>query len=252
MKCDHFGSIALGTTTLFVLQLMGSASLTDAWLQPGARSLSLIAPATAKSIYTPPSGLGQPKTTQGGGSRGCTQPTRAKFTLLVPADRIGSTLASHPTFGWYISGEMTTPMKFSLVEPGSSQPVWTQEITAQKPGFNQLTLPTEAPALTPGQRYRWTLAQVCPNKRLTDRTAARGWVQRIESQAAAPALPTAAADRAEALLRAGVWYDALAALFQVHAAKPQDQTTAKSLIALLDQGGLKQVADQERKRLNLN
>ncbi len=252
MKVYQFGSIVLGIASLVSLPITSSASASDT---PHAQARPLLTIASTHPIqYTPPPGLGTPKRTQGGGSRGCNQAIPVAFTLLVPAEQIGLTLAAHPTFAWYSSEDSTTPLKFSLVEPGGNRPLWTQEVMAQKTGINTLALSESAPSLAPGRRYRWTLTQLCNQKRSSETLSARGWVQRVElaAQPPASASTTSTIEQAQRLAQAGLWYDAIAVLSQDYRAVPQDKTAARSLLALLEQGGLQQVAEQERKRLKID
>jgi hypothetical protein len=249
MKYWRLSSIVLGITSLILVQFKGMA-LGSTPLLPKFQAGSLVADAIR---YTPPAGLGTPKRTQGGGSRGCNQALPVSFTLLVPIDHVGLTRSAHPTFAWYISGDTTTPMKFSLTEPGVNPPVWTQEVTSQKAGINTLVIPDHTPELAVGKRYRWTLSQTCNSKRTAALSAASGWVQRVEVKTeTAVALNPSPIAPAQLLAQKGLWYDAVAALASAYLAMPPDQLAAQSLMALLDQGGLKQVTEQERKRLKIN
>ena len=257
MKCCQFGSIALGIITLVLFQVTSGVATADSLKSTGEGRQSVVSrPTLGNSIkYTPPAGLGTPKRTQGGGSRGCNQALPTSFTLLVPADDMGLTSVAHPTFVWYVTGDPTKSMKFSLTEPGHNRPLWSQEVSRQKSGINSLALPENAPELVPGKRYRWTLSLLCNNKRSIENSSARGWVQRSPGgvePSKVSAINISTIDQAQLLAHAGFWYDAVAVLSQMHIAGPQDQRVAQSLITLLDQGGLKQVAEQERKRLNPN
>lgn len=248
MKCCQLRSIALSITALVSVQFIDVVEISARWSQKvKAGQLPALARDTRPLTYIPPAGLGAPKRTQGGGSRGCNV-AADNLTLLAPLDQVGLTAAAHPTFVWHIAAT-TAPISFTLTEAGSTQPLWTQEVAAQTIGMNQLTLPEHASKLVPGKRYRMTLTQTC-SKRSAESLSARAWVQRAETTADKTITATSVSAQAQQLAHDGLWYDAVAALAQTYATT-SDQTTARSLLALLDQSGLQHVAAQERQRLNI-
>lgn len=109
-----------------------------------------------------------------GGSRGC--PGEAiPLTLLAPYTFVGKTTSVRPTFTWFISKGQ--PIELRLFETDTSKstpkrfgfPVKRNSIS----GINQLSLPTNHPALTVGKKYIWQLSIECPTGSLVQRAEFR-------------------------------------------------------------------------------
>lgn len=164
--------------------------------------------------YVPPD-RGAPRRTRGAGSRGCQTDKPVGLTLLVPSDHTGRTIASHPTFAWHLSGATDAPIQFTLVQPGVAQPIYTVTLPQQPEGYGQLALPSDVPALAAGQEYRWSVEAICNPKRPSSNIFAQGWIARVEPIAElSETLAAATTPREEAIAyaRAGIWFEALAAL----------------------------------------
>jgi Domain of Unknown Function (DUF928) len=206
--------------------------------------------AQARSIrYVPPGRRGAPSRTQGGGSRNCgTEVT--PVTLLAPPDHVGLTSQGRPKLLWYSASDSMLPMQFSIVEPGMSEPVWSQELPEAKAGLNEIQLPTSVPELVVGRRYRWNISRLCSIRRNTDSTVVRGWIERVaanptqEQRNAKMSLE----ERVNAYAEAGLWYDAIAQAASDPTGKASDSTVSPLMLTLLEQGGIKTVLQQEQKR----
>jgi hypothetical protein len=235
----------LKTVSFTVLSLLG-VQLTCALVEVGSTPemgafFHLNPPAIAATPrYTPPQNRGMPARTLGGGSRGCDLAAPVAFSLLVPHDHMGLTASSHPTFSWYSSAPSPHPVVFALVEPGVSKPVFTQQLSGQQVGINQVKLPDTVPGLVAGRKYRWTVSQVCNPKRPSENAYALGWIERVQpssqqSQAIAKATDS---DRGQVFAEQGFWYDALEAFAKRNSQSPQKITVSEPLLSLLQQGGL--------------
>ncbi len=206
--------------------------------------------AQARSIrYVPPGRRGAPTRTQGGGSRNCGVDT-IPVTLLAPLDHVGLTLQGRPKFVWYSASDSMLPMQFSIVEPGMSEPVWSQELPAAKAGLNEIQLPDTVPELVVGRRYRWNISRLCSIRRNTDSMVVRGWIERV---AASPSQKQINAkmsleERVNAYAEAGLWYDAIAQAVSTPTGQASGGTVSPLILTLLEQGGITTVLQQEQKR----
>jgi Domain of Unknown Function (DUF928) len=206
--------------------------------------------AQARSIrYVPPGRRGAPSRTQGGGSRNCGTEV-IPVTLLAPPDHVGLTSQARPKLLWYSASDSMLPMQFSIVEPGMSEPVWTQEVSTNNAGLNEIQLPNSVPELVVGRRYRWTISRLCSIRRNTDSTVVRGWIERVAANPVQDALNAKMSleDRIHHYAEAGLWYDAIAQAASTPTGKAPESTVSPLMLTLLEQGGIKTVLQQEQKR----
>lgn len=244
-------SLAVATTTVASLQLIGSVTPPGTFLS--SADLSFIAPALANTPQYVPPNVGVPRSTTAGGSRGCLKSIPISITLLLPNNHIGQTVVERPTFSWYVSNPTaaSVPMQFTLVESGVASPLLVKSFEADKTGLIQLELPKTAPELQPKHRYRWTVSLTCNAKRPSENIYATGRIERVSitnEQAKAIKEANSDSERAQAYARSGLWYDAFAAVSKAYQTNRSDRSTSESFFSLLNQVGLNQVAVQEQQR----
>lgn len=217
----------------------------------GGGLLGFAAPAAAKDTirYKPPT-LPGPVRTAGTGSRtlGCDMDKTATLLPLVPDRHMGQTVSERPPLLWYVSGAKS--VEVTLVEPGVAKPIFEQTVQIQKPGIVQVNFPKDAPALTPGKEYRWSVSVVCNPKRRTQDTAyTQAFMKRLplsvllEQQLARV---KSEQERGRIYAEAGLWYDALATLAQANAADPANESIREDFYSLLNQVGLNQAIAKEQ------
>lgn len=246
-------SVVVTTTAIISLQFVSSVTPIATFLSNA--NIGIIAPTLASTpLYVPPN-VGTPQSTAAGGSRGCSKSIPASITLLVANNHIGQTISERPTFSWYVSNPTAgaVPMQFALVEPGVASPLLVKSLQADKTGLVQLELPKNAPGLQPKHQYRWTVSLTCNAKRPSENIYATSWIERVTTTAEqAKAIMKASSDneRAQVYAHSGLWYDAFTAMSKAYQTNPHDRSTSESLISLLDQVGLTQVAMQERQRIS--
>lgn len=142
-----------------------------------ALSLLLLMPTTALGDANNNNSNDPPPQTTGtsGGSRGCETQSETSSSsipaliLLAPSQIYGQTLATRPTFAWFISNSTSWQMEFRLYEydPASKQSKLVKEIKDKNfkssPGIMMLSL--SSPELLVGQRYLWQVELVCDANR---------------------------------------------------------------------------------------
>ncbi len=243
-------SVVTAAASLFLMPMTSWHGFSNpAFATPAlASSLKLT---RAKLNYVPPY-RGTPRRTQGTGTRGGDEAESVSLKLLVPDDHTGQTLSGHPTFLWYVSQVPREPVEFALVESGVAQPIFVQQLQLDKAGIVRVEMPKNLPELVPGKEYRWSVSFIENVNQPSNDTFAQSWIERVPETAGLKQQLAAARtnrDRASVYAQAGAWYDALNALSTAQAANPTDSSIREDFIALLEQGGLQEVALQERQRV---
>ncbi|HEY9614109.1 DUF928 domain-containing protein [Allocoleopsis sp.] len=207
--------------------------------------------------YKPPSGIGAPTRTEGGGTRGSTANNRCpivgkSLTALVPGDRFGVTVAPYPTFFVYMPAASAPasplPVEFELQDKDGNRIYKSIFKTSGKPGILSLTLPSQAglPPLTVGQDYKWLFSIICqPDERSGDITV-DGWVRRVELNATLNNQLKQASPQQQVELYAGaeIWQDALATLVELRRKYPNDGAIAAAWQQLLSAADLNAIAQE--------
>lgn len=205
--------------------------------------------------YTPPPTGRQPQRTESSGSRGCNRSLASTpFYLLVPNDHVGTTVSSHPTFFWYLSNRTRVPMRFTLVEPEVSPPIFETRLHQLQPGIVQLQLPSNVPALKYGKQYTWTVSLICNERRPSQNAYASAWIKRepldsINNKQVQQNLATNNhSTRASVYAQLGIWYDAISESYRSTPGNTQNQLPY-NFISLLEQVGLGKIVALEHQRL---
>lgn len=216
---------------------------TQTALQLNAPGFASTTSATQTISYKPPK-LKRAIRTAGTGARGeCNNVSQVTVLPIVPDNHVGFTTAARPTFMAYVSGAKSA--EFTLVKPGTREPVAVQTVQPDANGIVRVELPATTTELSPGKDYRWSMAVVCnPNRRSQD-VFAQSWIQRIAvSGDVTKRLATADSDhvRARVYAEAGLWYDAIATLAKANALDPKNAALREDFIALLNQAKLTSIA----------
>ena len=191
--------------------------------------------------YSPPSDSRDSEENHtGGGVRGCGDDVAA---LAPRLNFIGQTVATRPTFTWYVFSDDGEPLEFHLYHyqsDGSLEPVLINSIGPSNQGYMAYTLPEDEPDLAVGNTYLWQVVLYCDQN-----LEAPGRWTSADIEIVAPP-DTLAADllddpleKAQAYARSGFWYDALAQVYD--AATPEEKTFRQNL--LLDLADLEEQPD---------
>ena len=166
--------------------------------------------AKTKETYRPPHGNMRRQARKAGGSRGCNLPLNDTVTLLVPQEHTATTVSDSPIFFWYLSQKLSSPLRFTLLEPGK-KPIFVKELSPE-PGIVALKLPQNSPPLELGKIYRWTVTVVCNPKKPSRNLFAQAWIERVplpSSQTFIDNVNNSSLCSVE-YAKAGIWYDAIA------------------------------------------
>ena len=232
-----------------------------------ALSFLIVQPYIARAEYKPPmqqSTYSGPGTTTGRRG-GCASNAGASLTALAPRQHVGQSVATHPTFIWYVPDQDPLPLEFQLYEQSSTCDLLIHAIQLQSlPGLMQWSLPSDQPGLAVGQRYIWQVVMFCDLNRPSSALVARAELDVIampSSFAVTLASTQDPTQRADLYANAGFWYDALAeitqpasdvflaqrvallkelAALEIDEASGSQTAQGKQLQQILDSGGLSQ------------
>lgn len=182
----------------------------------------------------------------GGGIRG-TEGDAIVFTVLAP-EQASLTTQAQPTLCWYQSAPAES-MAFELTLNLEDETVLEQTLSqASGSGIQKLDLAASDISLKPEVYYEWIIALIPdPNDRAKDITSST-IIQRIplDKTLAKELQETDTKQHAYVYAKAGIWYDALASLETAIATAPNDEKLKLQRIELLEQAGLKEVAEYEK------
>jgi hypothetical protein len=211
--------------------------------QPGGA-----ASAPFKLVYTPPL-RGAPTGRLGGGTRGIS-PELTQLHVLAP-DHVGLTLQEQPVLYWFVSQVPKHPVEFTLTAADAVRPlVETRIKTPAVAGVQALRLADYGVHLEREVLYQWFVAIVRDPEQRSRDIVAGGEMTRMASATglAAQLQRAGSSDLPYLYASEGIWYDALRAISELIEASPGQVALVEQRASLLDQVGLKEVAEYERKR----
>jgi len=231
------------TSAVGLLTLPIPVSLADEY-EPGSSGQSGNAPSIpgGARAYTPPSdsqSSGDDHT--GGGVRGCGD----EIVALAPRlNFAGQSLSRRPTFVWYSFSRTPAPMEFQLYEyqpNGSFETVLTDGVGDSEAGYMAYTLPEDHPDLTVGNTYLWQVVMYCDEnlEEVVRWTSADIEIVDMPTRLTLEGLSEGSVARAQAYAAVGLWYDALAIVYDGET--PDEITLRRDL--LLDLADLEEQPD---------
>jgi len=203
--------------------------------------------------FSPPSGPtgSAPVNTQGGATRGgCNEDNSSPPIPLVPASRMGLTVAEYPTVSWYMPPTSASAVEFVLRDAKDNEIYRAKYALAKSEegcvlgtsNIMSLTLPAFA-SLSPleiGQEYRWELALIYESQ---ERVASDGKIKRVEADPTLELRAQEATPQERVALYADkrLWYNALTTLVELRRDRPNDKELEDALDKLLKSAGLNSV-----------
>lgn len=215
-----------------------------------------VLPSPVQAQYTPPD-RGLPGRREGGGTRGngCVASDRP-LTALAPQFVVdgtvsiyGTTVSETPKLYWYVPAVNAQALEFVMLDENGDE-VYLQELPANETsGIVAVEVPmAEDPTLSrlePNQDYHWFFSVVCDADDRSGDIISEGWVRRIPTEASLEAQLTDAPlyQQSDALVQAGIWYDALNTAAQQRCLPPEDTSSTDQWDTLLTSVGLHSLTD---------
>jgi hypothetical protein len=193
--------------------------------------------------------LGLPGRRVGGGTRGNCNFGEKTLTALIPENNLGLTVASHPTFFFYIPQiSDSQEVEFVLSDSTESEVYEKTFKTNGTSGVISISLSDSAP-LKVGKKYCWYLSVICNAQDRSNDVAIDGWIQRVQpSRTLASELQKVApAERAARYAADSIWHEALTTLAELRHSRPHDPTVAAQWAKLLQSVGLDNIAQEPLK-----
>ena len=204
-------------------------------------------PGATGFVYRPPV-RGAPASRVGGGSRGVGDIT-LELSVLAP-DHTGLTTKSQPTLYWFISKPANARLDVTVINDEDIDPVLEKVVgTPKSAGIQKLDLATAGTTLAPGIEYPWFMSVTPDEGQRSNDVVASGTIQYIAPDADLESRIAKADERTLAGIYAenGVWYDAIDSISRAIQNNPGDANLRTRRADLLEQVGLKTVADYDRR-----
>ncbi|OGA70014.1 MAG: hypothetical protein A3G83_08835 [Betaproteobacteria bacterium RIFCSPLOWO2_12_FULL_68_20] len=212
------------------------AHVPEAGAQAGGSS------AGSAPVYTPPQ-RGAPSRRVGGSSRGAGDALPA--VMILAPDHVGLTTSESPSLYWYLSKPTTVRVEVTLVDEKGETPLIEYAIEkADGPAVHRVDLAKHNIKLKPNVDYQWSISVVPnPSERSND-VMAGGVVKRVAVPDAVRRAPGASkGELARLSASQGLWYDAIALYSELIEQSPKSAELRRQRAALLQQVGLKEIAE---------
>ncbi|GJQ58676.1 MAG: DUF928 domain-containing protein [Candidatus Scalindua sp. AMX11] len=194
---------------------------------------------------------GYPKERQCGGSRGSGV---YPLHLIIPDDRIGRTVSDQPILYWDLLKPIRNQAEFTLIDNVAVHPLLEIDLGPKmEAGMYHISLADYGVRLMPCKLYRWFVSIILDPKHRSKDFVLEGGIEFIVpeepltkrvSQASREEVPYVYAE-------SGIWYDALAAITGLINDAPDNIQLRKQRASLIEQIGLRDVAEYEMKSGNL-
>lgn len=200
---------------------------------------------TAKPLLYVPPRKGAPAAglRRGGGTRG-TNKSLPMISLLAP-DHVGFTLQEQPVLFWFTPTNHNLSYEFTLIADNADAPLIEAKLPSPaRGGVQQIRLADYKARLVAGERYLWSVSLVMDPDEPSANVVAKGAIERVNRDKLEQPLSAdlTKGDAPRRYAEAGVWYDALMAISDLMQANPADADLPQLQTALLEQGGLGEVA----------
>lgn len=167
-------------------------------------------------------------------------------TLLLPVDRYGLTVESHPTFFVYLPPTTAQKAFFSIRDENDRDFYETFISLPEESGVISVKLPADAPSLEKGKAYKWSFVLMCDNALRPARPLVEGQIERTELNSASLAQLEKATflERATFYGKAGIWYETLTNLADARRSQPANADLEVIWQDLLRSVALEAIASQ--------
>ena len=192
--------------------------------------------------YKPPQ-RGAPARRVGGSSRGAGGPL--PHVMLLAPDHVGFTVSETPSLYWYLSKPTTVRVEVILIDDKGELPLVEYAVAnANGPAVHRIDLAARGIKLRPDVEYQWSVSIVPDPKERSNDVMAGGVLKRVAMPPSVAARRGAGKEELARLYAGeGIWYDAIGLYSELIDERPADQALRAARAALLDQVGLKEVAD---------
>jgi len=251
----RYFTMAVAILLGFSVGLSGTVGAADAPAGKSGDQSPAIAskpPSSGSLVYNPPK-RGVPGGRVGGGTRGGES---GPVMLPLAPDHVGLTTQTQPTLYWYLSKPTNYPIEFTLVDVKATTPILERRLSSSnQAGIQAIRLADYGISLVPGVTYRWYVSLIYGSEASSrDLVAggamevAGGTVELVDQAEARRLTDTVKGDQVQRFAEAGLWYDAINAVSDQIQGHPQDRMFRMQRASLLEQVGLREVAEYEARQ----
>ncbi|MEO5357610.1 MAG: DUF928 domain-containing protein [Nitrospirae bacterium YQR-1] len=197
--------------------------------------------------YKPPM-LGAPSVRVAAGTRSV-EGDSAVLLALVP-DHVGFTTKTQPSLCWYVSKPVKSKIEISLSAAKAIKPLLEKEMAEPSAGgIFCVNLKEYGISLVKETEYKWFISAIGdPEHRAKDIVGGGTIIVKDSSGELFKKLTTAKGTQTASLYaQEGFWYDALWSISELIKKTPADAGLREVRASLLEQAGLKEAADFDRK-----
>ncbi|WP_420266840.1 DUF928 domain-containing protein [Candidatus Magnetominusculus dajiuhuensis] len=196
--------------------------------------------------YIPPK-LGAPSVRTGGGTRG-NSGDAIELTVLAPA-HTGLSSKTQPSLCWYMSKASKLKIEISISETKAARPLLEKTAEINTGGINCVNLKEYGVSLAVGTEYKWFVSVIGSEENRSKDIVSGGAVIVAEpSKELANKLSASKGIEKVALYaKEGYWYDSIEGISNLIKQAPNDKGLREVRASLLEQAGLKEAADIDRK-----
>lgn len=170
--------------------------------------------------------------------------------VLAPADHVGETVKKWPALFWFLSSPTPYPIVFTLEDTNQYKPIVERTLPPPaRAGIQMIRLADFEQVLEEQVQYRWHISVVVDPESRSKDIHAMGVIERRPFTLDL-FLNTSCKDPRDAIClyaEAGLWYDAIAVISDLISASPKDRVLRLQRATLLEQIGLLEVAEFDRR-----
>jgi hypothetical protein len=177
----------------------------------------------------------------GGGLRG---PATDTEVFILCSARVGRTISGKPAIYWYLTRDSSFDVDLVISRPGDISPFYRQRHTGDiARGLHEFSLDNAPSELQVGALYQITITLLSDSDDTSHSTYSVGMLERVPPPADLTAGDPTPADFA----RAGLWYDAAAALAHKISLEPANEHLRNQRLSLFRQQHVFLTFDPEKK-----
>jgi hypothetical protein len=173
----------------------------------------------------------------------------APVVLALAPDHVGLSKQVQPVLYWYLSKPTTYRIEFTLVDSRAIAPMIETVLTPpHEAGIHAIRLADYGISLEPGVTYRWFVSVIRdPNASSRD-VVAGAVLEHVTLVEALYLTEAAQGDEVHRYAEAGLWYDAIRTISELIRKNPAERILKLQRASLLEQVGLKPVAEYDARQ----
>jgi hypothetical protein len=169
--------------------------------------------------------------------------------MVLAPDHLGLTKSKLPVLYWYLSKPTELPVEFSLVDSRAIAPILEVRLPSpHEAGVHAIRLSDYKVSLVPGVPYRWFVSLIRDPEASSRDIVAGAVFEHVTMIEALFYIDAIRSHDVNGYAEAGLWYDAIRAVSELIERYPREKIFRLQRAALLEQVGLKEIAQYDSGR----